>query len=770
VLRVEKLCERLGIARAIRILESTAIDVPLVIGAIRPVIVVPASLITGLTPLQLDMLLAHELAHIRRHDYLINLLQTVLETLLFYHPAARWISDRAREERENCCDDIAVAICGGDAGQYTNTLLVLEESRNAGVGLAAAATGGSLLRRAERLITGRNSYMELGPRWIAGVLTIGAALFTGNKAIAAIQSSFTPAAPIAAMTDSTGNRNKSFDNSRAAPSSVIKAPLTGNLDERWKWAEKNGGSGSYWIGYLVAGDETGSNRYYTSEMPVRIDGNVSLSGRMSLGDGDLKGFIFYGVPLAPLVGSHSLHSTAIFLLVDRGLTGRRIQRVHLGTFSLPAHFNRLPLVWLDSASDGESLALLRSVMRDARDDNTRGDMVAAIGVHRDKRAVSPILIDILQSRDVEGVRREAAEWLGRSRDAGAMTALSNAARRDRDKGVREEAVEAFSHMDTSPATDTLIAFANSFDEYSLKQTAIEALGHREDDRAVNYLANLVRTASYGQLRMDALEALAEMPNNRGLDIVIDVARRDPNSDVRRKAVEAIGELEPTSRAFQLLEQIVQSDPDESVRSEAVETIAEVHDPRSVQILTDIADHNSSERIQIEAVESLGETVDPGSALPVLKRIARSHPSAYARKKALEAIIGFEDETSAIDAIVQAVRNDRDEEVRKGALEALGDGKDPAAMRTLEGFIRGKDSYEIRSQALDVYVNSAYTSDAIAMINSVIANDPSIDMRVRAVELLEDVDDDAGLPVLRQIAKSNKDQRLRDRALEILRDQ
>src|SRR4029078_7671312 len=181
VLRVEKLCERLGITRAIRLLESTAIDVPLVVGAIRPVIVVPASLITGLTPLQLDMLLAHELAHIRRHDYLINLLQTVLETLLFYHPAARWISDRAREERENCCDDLAVAMCGGDAGQYTSTLLVLEESRHQGFGLAAARTSGSLLRRAERLITGRNSNVELGPRWIAGVLTIAAALFTGDK-------------------------------------------------------------------------------------------------------------------------------------------------------------------------------------------------------------------------------------------------------------------------------------------------------------------------------------------------------------------------------------------------------------------------------------------------------------------------------------------------------------------------------------------------------------------------------------------------------------
>ena len=768
-LRVEKLCEILGITRVIRLLESTAIDVPLVVGAIRPVIVVPASLITGLTPLQLDMLLAHELAHIRRHDYLINLLQTVLETLLFYHPAARWISDRAREERENCCDDIAVAICGGDAGQYTSTLLVLEESRNHGFGLAAAATGGSLLRRAERLITGRNSNVELGPRWIAGVLTIAAALFTGNKALAGIQASFTPVTQVEAASDSTNKHNRNFDNSRAAPSSVIKAPLAGSLDDRWKWAEKNGGSGSYWIGYLVAGDETGKNRFYTSEMPVRIDGNVTLSGRMSLGDGDLKGFIFYGVPLSPLVGPHSSNSTAMFFEVTRGVLGRRVERAHVSTFSLPSYFDRKPLVWLDSASDGESLTLLRSLISDARNEHTRGDIVAAIGVHRDKRAVSPILIDILQSRDVESVRREAAEWLGRSREVGAMTALSGAARRDRDKGVREEAIEAFAHMDTSPATDTLIAFASSMGEYDLRRTAIEALGHRDDDRALSYLTRIVKTDNYGDARREAVEALANMPNGRGINAVIDIAQQDPNGDVRREAVESIAEVEPTSRAFQILQQIVRNDPDESVREKAVETIAEVHDARAVQILADIVERDASERIQAEAAESLGETADPAAALVVLKRITRSHSSPEVRKKALEALINLRDERASIDAIVETVRNDQDEHVKKSALEALGDADDPLAMRTLEDFVNGKESDEIRSQALEVYANSANSKNAIALLNRVMDLDPSMDMRMRAVELLEDVRGDAGLVVLRQVAKSNKDQRLRDRAAEILND-
>lgn len=107
-LLVARISQILGVRRAVRALEGTRLTVPVVVGWIRPVIVLPVSLVSGLTPSQLEMLLAHEIAHIRRYDYLANLLQTVVETLLFFHPAAWWLSDRIREERENCCDDIAV--------------------------------------------------------------------------------------------------------------------------------------------------------------------------------------------------------------------------------------------------------------------------------------------------------------------------------------------------------------------------------------------------------------------------------------------------------------------------------------------------------------------------------------------------------------------------------------------------------------------------------------------------------------------------------------
>jgi bla regulator protein blaR1 len=144
------LCERLGIRRAVALLESSAVSVPMVVGWLRPVVLIPASALTGLSPQQLAAILAHELAHVRRHDYLVNLFQTAVETLLFYHPAVWWVSAQIRRERENCCDDLAVAVCGDRLG-YARALVDLEGLRSVPQ-LALAATGGSLSDRVRRLV------------------------------------------------------------------------------------------------------------------------------------------------------------------------------------------------------------------------------------------------------------------------------------------------------------------------------------------------------------------------------------------------------------------------------------------------------------------------------------------------------------------------------------------------------------------------------------------------------------------------------------------
>ncbi|HEV7239751.1 MAG TPA: M56 family metallopeptidase [Thermoanaerobaculia bacterium] len=162
------LSNALGLRRAVTLLESAAVEVPSVIGSLRPIILLPASALTGMTPEQIEMVLAHEMAHIRRHDFLINLLQALVETLMFYHPAVWWMSRRVRIERENCCDDLAVAVCGNPI-QYARALTRLEELRGSALSVVVAANGGSLLERIRRIAAGRAEGTTSSSRWAAAV-------------------------------------------------------------------------------------------------------------------------------------------------------------------------------------------------------------------------------------------------------------------------------------------------------------------------------------------------------------------------------------------------------------------------------------------------------------------------------------------------------------------------------------------------------------------------------------------------------------------------
>jgi beta-lactamase regulating signal transducer with metallopeptidase domain len=142
---------RLGIQRTVKLLNSARVQAPIVIGWLKPAILLPVGCMAGLSTLQIEAILAHELAHIRRHDYLVNLFQSVIETVLFYHPAVWWVSNQIRREREHCCDDLAVAVCG-DRFAYAKALSFLEERRSPMPAGAFGATGGALKMRIARLL------------------------------------------------------------------------------------------------------------------------------------------------------------------------------------------------------------------------------------------------------------------------------------------------------------------------------------------------------------------------------------------------------------------------------------------------------------------------------------------------------------------------------------------------------------------------------------------------------------------------------------------
>jgi beta-lactamase regulating signal transducer with metallopeptidase domain len=176
-----RIAARLSIERPVRLLESAVVKVPTAIGAFRPVILFPATVFLGLPTRGLEALIAHELAHVRRHDYLVNLLQTVAETLLFYHPAVWWVSARVRAEREQCCDDLAIAATG-DARTYARALMRLEEMRGSAPVLAVAAGGGNLWKRVVRLLTQTPAAVERPSDWLAGAVALAMLLVLGAAA------------------------------------------------------------------------------------------------------------------------------------------------------------------------------------------------------------------------------------------------------------------------------------------------------------------------------------------------------------------------------------------------------------------------------------------------------------------------------------------------------------------------------------------------------------------------------------------------------------
>lgn len=150
---VRQLRAQLQITKAVRIFRSSRVLVPTVVGWLRPVILLPASVIARLPVEQLEMIIAHELGHVRRNDYLVNLLQVIIETLFFYHPAVAWMSKEIRQEREHCCDDLVVAHCGRPV-LYARALANLEVLRTPErlPATAMAATGGDLFHRVSRIV------------------------------------------------------------------------------------------------------------------------------------------------------------------------------------------------------------------------------------------------------------------------------------------------------------------------------------------------------------------------------------------------------------------------------------------------------------------------------------------------------------------------------------------------------------------------------------------------------------------------------------------
>jgi uncharacterized protein (TIGR03435 family) len=230
----DRIARRLRLPRPVFIVDSERVDTPTVIGWLKPVILLPVAAMANLAPAQVEAILAHELAHIRRHDFLVNGLQTLAETFLFYHPAVWWLSSCIRAEREHCCDDVAVEVCG-DPVTYAEALTELAAWSVARPRLLVAATGGSLLARVRRLLAVPADHgTRSSSAMLIGGLTLGLVIAAGSvRAITVARQPAATAAP-----DSGDGRFGPRDVNRFLGFTLFPGPQT--------WATDDPRDGSAW--------------------------------------------------------------------------------------------------------------------------------------------------------------------------------------------------------------------------------------------------------------------------------------------------------------------------------------------------------------------------------------------------------------------------------------------------------------------------------------------------------------------------------------------
>ncbi|MCS6820451.1 MAG: M56 family metallopeptidase [Microscillaceae bacterium] len=171
--KLRKLAQKIGIQRSVQLVESAMVEVPMVLGHFKPLILLPLGALVGLSAQQIESILAHELAHIRRHDYLVNLLQSLIEIVLFFNPFVWWVNQLIRTERENCCDDIAIKLTG-DTLTFAKTLATLEEIRQVQPRHVMAFLGqrNRLPQRIKRILYQTHPKTTFGEGFVAAVIAL----------------------------------------------------------------------------------------------------------------------------------------------------------------------------------------------------------------------------------------------------------------------------------------------------------------------------------------------------------------------------------------------------------------------------------------------------------------------------------------------------------------------------------------------------------------------------------------------------------------------
>lgn len=637
--RLEGLCQDVGHARPVRLTTAEGLRSPVALGWSE--ICLPAEALLELDDAQQRSVLAHELAHLRRLDPVWLVMGTVLEHLFFFQPLNRLARARMQEVAEFLCDDWAAARNGSglDVARGLASVAAWLDGHAPSVPLAGMAEHPSqLLARVTRLLErGADEVERLRPWHVGGmallllmtVLVAPGVRAAPERLVAGAGQTRTPAPR------SDAGAPQQQVRTMVAVQSLDRELLDGASDET------SGGSGSPLAearsepAPARAPGKTSSPAPAVAPAPASTRSALSRpqlrAAEAQRGQGLLVGpgappvllaSATPGVPPAPPVPAvaatppapptaprppgvpsaaeiERIRRDAQRMALDAQRQARDAMRKHGRKVKVKGHHERAP-------ADPKTVDALISALKDA-DPGVRRAAAESLGRIGDARAVEP-LSALLSDGNVD-VRRSAVEALGELDDPKAIPALGKATG-DANPAVRREAAEALLSFDEPAATEPLIKLLGDADP-KVRVIAMEGLSHRGDRRALAPLAKLVKDPNV-EVRARAVRALSRFRDPAAQEALV-TALKDENADVRTAAAAGLGEMDLKTAPAALLE--ATKDPSSEVRQQAAESLGEIHDGKAVPQLKALLDDSDAD-VRAAAVEALSEIRD-GASLQAL---------------------------------------------------------------------------------------------------------------------------------------------------------
>ena len=667
--------------RPIRLTTNATCPVPLALGGRH--IVLPERFLSELDPEQQRAALAHELAHVARHDPEWRIAVDIFERALFFQPLNRLARAGLCDAAEFLCDEWAV--------QHTQSPLAMARCLSvvaswwspadelpAGVS-AMARSDSAMVRRVTRILN-EPSRIARRPRllWLAipvALVALAAPRVTATQLPAA--GVVTPAVAAALGVANAERAAEQRELRREvtaleiagarAQLRVHRSAAGGTLEERWRQALADAarqGLSDFWIVYTF-NTPTHADDVVLSDSSG--DSIVSSDGRVSTQGPPLTA-LFNPSPAVPLEGGN-----LAVLLHYRAARADAIDRAGYRSVQLGFDFGRTPVFWLGDAPESQSFERVRSLFDQARARDIQVLLIELASLHSNTDVVAPFLMRLLDpSSWPSEIRSEAAEGFDHHHDPRSVEILLRAARTDPDSSVRAEAAETIGEVQTPQSIPALTELVNESTDPEVRREAAEAFADQPAPQALPALERVIASNEHEDVVSEAIEALGELDHPGVVDTLTRIAQEHENVAMQSEAVETLGDREDDAAAMAALERIAREHDREEVQAEAIETLADREEQPLHPLILELAVSGKSPRIRKEALDQIGDAVARIGDAQALDR--------------------------AQQAIERAIFDDPDPGVRVEALDALEELPDERALRVLRDVIARHSDARVRREA------------------------------------------------------------------------